>query len=297
MSEERLLKGPNRSVIYPVDPNTLPFYEGKSAPAAFQSSLEVLGSFGLHSPSQVQGALAELLKVCPHAELKHWSYLMNNTLPGLLTLPIHSHTVCQTPFMILSVTMAPNGNFLLPIDQLHMFKDILHHIPPQVILLMVVIPWDPLQAVGSIWSKLDPIVTSEEATRSCDKQCEFLQLSTLTKTWWSTLDKMLPGHRDLFLQLQQQSVFLCVPSLLIEHGWYGDAKSLQLPNAQARRHYFMWSIVLQHIPQFQHCIAWLCLDSSHCILTPSTPTSMTQPVHLDIPWTDRQFISTLILTE
>ncbi len=259
---------------YPVQYKDLPFHSNGNEIETFLAQLDALSTFGLYDAAQLVESM--------NGSVRCW-----NTLSQLAPSLAYS----QAPILLVTCTMDINGNIWMSPNQktLAQLRYILLHVPQHVVILVAVIPWDPLVTGHSIWTRINPISDTEDAKISCDKQCEPWNINSIQRQWTNILRNVLNFNAVQIHLMQARTVYLCIPSLILKHKWTGNATITQTSQAHDRRRLFVTDFVLCNTPNFKHCVSWLALDENHI------DGDITQIAHTDIPWSETQFINTLVL--
>lgn len=311
------------SRVYDVDPHQLEKIQGQGAFDVFLRQMECLSTFGLYSSSELNSSLTH--------HNQEWNALCYGMQDRI------QHVPClNVPILIMSVSVNPFGEFIInfepevEISLLYLFSKI----PNEIIVLLVMIPSDPVQFASSVYSRIEPISHTEDCKRACEEQCSPYKLSNLELLWKDYVMSLLHNRKsevfkeyvansesstslntssrtsstviseDLYStwiqrkiqQVLARTFYLCIPSLLITHQWTYDSEMLSKKDAADRQHQFVWSFILPRIPRFEHCISWLALDPSH-VLSPSRESvSLESPwTQMDIPFSDSQFVNTMVV--
>jgi len=259
-----------QDVVHPIDPDQLPLYakDDTAAIRCFLAQLSCLSTFGLHTASQIATSLGK--------ETRCWNDLNQSPLQ-------------QTPIVLITCTLSPEGNVWIHPKYASALRQILLEIPLNALILVVLIPWDPLQFVASVWMRVNAVASTEDSKAACDRQCNPWKINNIEAKWLEFLHTQLsPLEIPL---VANRTVYLCLPSLILHHSWLGDEETIGSATAMDRRQHFVWNHLLHWIPQMKHCISWICLDSKQIFRNPAPSEGF---IHTDIPWRDTQFINTLI---
>lgn len=296
-----------------------PFFKSGDANSlmpVFLSQLDVMSTFGLHPPKDIQRACKYIRHrfTGDHSNKRNWTSICqsNDELEAWDNEYSYAvHTLRESPFLLLTVTLDPHGTFILP-PRINL-QALFDHLPSETLLVIAAIPFDPLQSLASFSSHLIPVDSGPDCHRSSSAQCAMWRTPYLENKWMQ--QAAMPEH------VRTRTFFICIPSLTIStHTLPGPTSSLEQffvhMNVEARRHAFIWNVLVHALPQFHHCISWIMLDKTHLLLgqlgsnqnkqglfnrsleetRPELHLTEISPqcIHIDLPFSDQHFVNTLV---
>ena len=264
------------SVKYKIIYDDLPF-RINGAIETFLGQLDALSTFGLFDASQLIQSLNGM---------NNWNSLNQNN---------GEHAYTRSPILLVTCTMDVNGKLWISPSPttIAQLRYILLHVPRNILILIAIIPWDPLVTGNAIWTRVNPIADTEDSKLSCDAQCEPWKLDSIQQQWLHILSRVLQFNSVQIQLMQSRTVFLCIPTLILKHKWTGGDDISSAANlAHQRRQRFVTDFVIQKTSNFKHCVSWLALDENHLV---EDKHKINRPAHTDIPWSETQFINTLVL--
>ena len=259
--------------VYPVIPETLEQLQGPEALKVWLAQLQCQATFGLHAHDQIASSiLADHTQSLERSmsDSSGWAQMVNSMANGL-TCQAYS----QAPMVLISFTYTADQNILASNETIQALGSLLSRLPEQVVVVIIPVPLDPVPFVASVYAKYRPVAPTEDAKKSSLKQARPWLLSEIRLAWLQLVQRALHvSDKELnWMQEQQngaqgsdhnkpkvskvshamqvlarvfeQTMYLCLPSLVLASQWTFDAELLAMPSLEQRRHQMVWQLVLR----------------------------------------------------
>jgi hypothetical protein len=168
---------------------------------------------------------------------------------------------------------------------------ILPQVPLNTLVVVMPVPLDPLTFLSAVWAQQRPLATTDAFHKACDRHLGGWKLGEVQAQW----ERWVVGHLapPVAQSIMRRSRYVCLPSMIIAAKYAGDAQLANLATEALRRQYLVFRWAVPRLPRLGHWIGWVVGDGSH-VLGRSWDG---RAAHGNVPWTDRQFVTTLVCGE